>query len=413
MGVLGRGGIFSGGIDSSNVAEAFATNELLLSIRNARAVSYGAVFRAVTLTAQSISWLITEGHLRVVRLDGTEIKNGRTRRVLDLMAGMPDGIRPAETLWADAGADYSIFGNGLAAVRRDSMFQPVGLRLLDANGAYTTEGRQGSLMYTAAPAYSNNRAYEDYTARDIIHARWPLMGSSASSVNGQRLSMAESPLRLLDREIRIGIAADAFVLDYFSEGKGGIKSKIAIGIKGTLNDEQVAKQEQIIQKYMAGRGPLIALGDPTFTHINESPSDAETSELRKRQSISTGRIFGIPAPLMSEEGSTWGSGIDALIRGYWRFGLRNHLGSFLAGARIALLGRNEKFAINEMLLHRGDPKSMATLINAVRGDAQRDAIWTGEEIREFTGASAEPEGTLRLATGRQPQQPAASAGTQP
>ena len=387
----------AGAVDSHNVSEMYSNNGEGFDLRRKRAVSYGPLFRAVTLTAQSLAWMVTEGHLRVTRMDGTDVNSRRSKRILDLMAGLPDGIRPAETLWADAGVDYAVFGNGLLEVVRDMSDVPVGLRLLEASTARTNEGLADpeAFMYSAARSYTNDSTPRDFHHRDVIHFRWPLIGDSTG--HNQSVGLAESPLRLLDRDIRLGIASDMFVLDYFSGGSGGVKSKLAVGIKNSLDPDQWTRLEKHVERYKQGRGPLIIPGDPNFTTLNESPSDAETGELRKRQAVSTGRIYGIPSPLMSEEGSTWGSGIDALIRGYYRFGLRPHLMALLSACRIKLLLRGEKFAINELAVNRGDPNKVAVLLRALQGDAQRDQLASTEELRLIAGLPGQPKGELRKA----------------
>ena len=383
-----------GGIDSANVEREVSGGIGAGAPFRARGASYGPLFRAVTLTAQSVAWMITEGHLRVTDLGGRRIKTQRAARILDLIAGSLDGVRPSETVWNDAAADYAVFGNGLLAVSSRGRFGvPTGLELLNAQSAFTTEGSARNLMYSAAPAYSCEQSFEHFDSREIVHARWPLLGQGYGT--GSRLGMAESPVGLLEREIRLGICADMFVLDYFAGGTGGVKSKIAIGIKQSLSPQQFEAQMQAFEQYKRGSGPLAVLGDPSFTQINESPSDAETDALRKRQAVSTGRMYGIPAPLMSEDGGTsLGSSIDILIRGYWKFGLRYHVAAFLAGARQALLLPGQKFAINEMAANLGDPKYIPAMLNALRGREKIPGLATTEELRSYAGLPPEIEGEI-------------------
>ena len=385
-----------GGIDSANVEQAIAGWDG--GGFRARGASYGPLFRAVTLTAQSVAWMIVEGHLRVTDLGGRRVRTQRASRVLDLLAGSLDGMRPSETVWNDAAADYAVFGNGLLAVTGRGRFGvPTQLTLLNASSAFTTEGSARNLMYSAAPAYSYAQSFEHFDSREVVHARWPLLGHGYGSGgnSGSRLGMAESPIGLLDRDIRLGICADMFVMDYFAGGSGGVKSKIAIGMKGALTPAQFETQQQAFEKYKRGSGPLLVGGDPSFTQISESPSDAETDALRKRQAVSTGRIYGIPAPLMSEDGGTsLGSSVDILIRGYWKFGLRYHVAAFLAGARQALLPPGQKFAINEMAANLGDPKYIPGMLNALRGREKMPALASDAELRAYAGLPPEIEGEI-------------------
>ena len=412
--MFGEGGWRSalwGGIDSANVEQAVAGGAGASAPFRGRGASYGPLFRAVTLTAQSVAWMITEGHLRVTDLGGRRVKTQRAGRILDLIAGSLDGVRPSETVWNDAAADYAVLGNGLLAVSSRGRFGvPTELTLLNGHSAFTTEGSARNVMYSAAPAYSYEQSFEHFDSREIVHARWPLLCQGYGAGSGSRLGMAESPVALLDRDIRLGICADMFVLDYFAGGTGGVKSKIAIGIKQSLTPDQFTAQMQAFEQYKRGSGPLAVLGDPSFTQISESPSDAETDALRKRQAVSTGRIYGIPPPLMSEDGGTsLGSSVDILIRGYWKFGLRYHVAAFLAGARQALLLPGQKFAINEMAANLGDPKYIPAMLNALRGREKIPGLASAEELRAYAGLPPEIEGEL-ASSPLEPGGPGAAAG---
>ena len=371
----------------------FATNPSR-NLLSESPLSYTPLYRSVTLVACSISWLITEGFLSVVTRDGDTVNNRRTRTVLDLMTGLPDGRDPAEYHWKDASVDYAVWGNSLIDVVRDSMYRPIAMNRLEVRGATVTQAPAGARMYTAYRALDEYARVRDYDATDVIHARWPYMGRRNDC-------MAESPIRVLDRTIRIGIATDRYVQSYFA-GDSGAKSKLAIGIKQTLSDKQLDQLRTQITGYTDSREPLVVFGDPSFTHLKESPSDADTSKLREFQVRETGRIYGIPPPLLSENVTSWGSGIAELTKLFYRFGLRDHLGAILSACRAVLLLPRERFRVNEMAFLRGDAKDQAILIRALQGDAQRDQLATETELRQFVGLPKEPDKPLRKAPGKPP-----------
>ena len=366
-------------------------------VNRANILSYPPMFRCVNLVSGVIAWMISEGHLSVVDNNGDRVKSRRARRAVDIMTGLPNGREASDTFWKDAGNDYAIWGNSLLAIRRDSMFVPFGFERLSPRTATITQGSDiGNRMYTATVADDFNQRVDVYDRRDVIHSRWGRLGDSGP--NELQFGMAQPPVTLMSRAIRIGIAAEIYTGTYFAND-GGLKSKVAIGFDEDLNEEQMNLIDQQVDLYMKSRRPLTMPSKPRFTLLNESPQDAETSSLREMQVQETCRIYGVPSLLNGLNVTNWGQGIAELGRLAYRFGFRDHVSAMLAGCREVLLDPGHRFRVNEMILSRGAPKDFAGLIRTVQGDDKHDAILTETEIRQALGYTREPDGELRKATG--------------
>ncbi|WP_180031465.1 MULTISPECIES: phage portal protein [unclassified Acinetobacter] len=91
-------------------------------------------------------------------------------------------------------------------------------------------------------------------------------------------------------------------------------------------------------------GDLAVLeGNMQFEKISLTPADLELIEIRKLSVEEACRYFGVnPILIFSTDSSTtWGSGIEQLVDGFHKFGLRPYLERIEESARIHLLQRHE------------------------------------------------------------------------
>ncbi|MFH3639146.1 phage portal protein, partial [Acinetobacter baumannii] len=83
--------------------------------------------------------------------------------------------------------------------------------------------------------------------------------------------------------------------------------------------------------------------DMQFEQISLTPADLELIEIRKLSVEDACRFFGVPPILvyLMDGATTWGDGIDKIIDGFYKFGLRPYLARIEESIRIHLLDRSE------------------------------------------------------------------------
>lgn len=80
-----------------------------------------------------------------------------------------------------------------------------------------------------------------------------------------------------------------------------------------------------------------------YEPVSLSPQDIELLESRKFQIEEICRWYGVPAVMINHmNGTTWGSGIQAIIDGFYKITLRPLAEKFELGGSISLLPRNER-----------------------------------------------------------------------
>ncbi len=126
--------------------------------------------------------------------------------------------------------------------------------------------------------------------------------------------------------------------------------------------------------------------------------DLELIEIRKLSVEDACRFFGVPPILvyMSDGSTTWGSGIEQIIDGFYKFGLRPYLERIEESIRIHLLERHEwdeyefEFKTKDLL--------RASYLQRIA--ANKDRIISGQssinEIRREEGDLPDPNGDFLL-----------------
>ena len=114
-------------------------------------------------------------------------------------------------------------------------------------------------------------------------------------------------------------------------------------------------------------------------------------ELREFQVQEIARFFGYPLPLVSMPIGQWTRGVnEQVMQMAWRTGFRTHLDRLLSVLSLGLLPMGERFEPDPTAFVRGDSASMAELVMALQGDAQRDPVASRSELRHMSGLPNEP-----------------------
>lgn len=370
-----------------------------------QAISFPTFFRAVTLLSSMIAQVTTAGSLRIVDRDGRSIRTGTAQRVLDVFRESPDGITPAFSWMEDFAIDYLIEGNALSEISRGPRGNLVGLRRLTSWDAQTIRAANGDPVYKANLADGDDNDVRYLSVRDVAHVRWPRLTRAQSSQSSRR-GFASSPVMLLKVALEIGTAGDKFIRDWYRAGGGAHRSNIGISFRGRLNDQQIEGINKLLDKMTASRNrPIIMPEGATFTNLSQSAQNKDQADLRDFQVSELGRIYGVPGPILNQQVTQWGSGVEQLAKFFWRFGLRQHVERVLAPLSYRTLPVGQRFEVDDTDLLRGDAASISALVMALSGSSQ-DETATREERRKMSGLPLEPEfGTLRETPPPEPPAP--------
>ncbi len=151
-----------------------------------------------------------------------------------------------------------------------------------------------------------------------------------------------SPIAYGAQSIGIGLAGSDKTSRLMSNGA---KPTGAILTPKWLKKEQrdeIRNEMDILVNGDDGDMPVLE-GDMKFEQISLTPEDLELIEIRKLAVEEACRYFGVnPILIFSTDSSTtWGSGIEQLVDGFHKFGLRPYLERIEESARIHLLQRHE------------------------------------------------------------------------
>jgi len=343
------------------------------------AATYATVFRCATLISGMLADLIVNS-ARVETWDGDRVTSSRAGQLEEWLRVSPDEDVSAYTFIEDVVLDYLMSGNGFMVEDGVKLCRgrAIGAETDEVNGR-----RQYKLTLESGASEPMDRWFD---FRSVAHSRWPHLGGRET--NRKRRGFARPPVQVMARAVGVGQAADAYVADYFSPQGGGSKPKVGIAYQSAPGDEQKEEIRKYIRRYAAGREPLVMFDGAQITKIADSPQDTDVLKLREFQVREVARFFGIPAPLVGEHVTQWGSGIEQLARLAYRFCGRQHLHRILWPMQMRFLPRREKIGVDETELVRGDTTALAKLTPTLGGPNNPRVVGV-REFRRWLGLPRE------------------------
>lgn len=239
-------------------------------------------------------------------------------------------------------------GNCFSLIQRGVAGNIIGLIPLMANQMQVTLLDDGTKTY----AYSNGKTTTVYAEQNI----WHVMLMPSNAVIGL------SPLRYAARAIGIGISAEDRV---GTLSRNGFKPTGVLMIDKTLTDAQRTQVRAQFADLQEGQGDPLKVLEAGFTYqqITMSPKDVQLLESRRFQIEDIARFWGVPSVLINdtEAGTVWGSGIQQIVEGFYKFTIRPYLERYEASIEKNLLPKAERGKIKSEFdfssLLRGDDKT--------------------------------------------------------
>lgn len=286
------------------------------------AMTLSAVFACIKILVESVATLPLQ--MFQLKSDGTRVQV-KDHDVIRLLYNKPNRYQTRVEFFEQLMLNL-VAGN--AYVKKDF----VGKKLVSLQ-VINTGSVDASIRDDGTPLYKckiGNKTVE-YTDKEIWHIK--LFGTGFVGM---------SPIAYGAQSIGIGLAGSDKTSRLMSNGA---KPTGALKTERYLKKEQRnALREELDILINGDDGDLAVLeGNMQFEQISLTPADLELIEIRKMSVEESCRFFGVnPILIFSTDSSTtWGSGIEQLVDGFHKFGLRPYLERIEESARIHLLQRHE------------------------------------------------------------------------
>ena len=286
------------------------------------AMTLSAVFACVKILTESVATLPLQ--MYKLNADGTRTQV-KDHDVIRLLYNKPNRYQTRVEFFEQLMLNL-VAGN--AYVKKDySGKKLVSLQVINSGSVDPSIQENGTPLYKCK---IGNKTYE-YSDKEIWHIK--LFGTGFVGM---------SPIAYGAQSIGVGLAGVDKTSRLMSNGA---KPTGAILTPKWLQKEQrnqIREEMDMLVNGDDGDMPVLE-GDMKFEQISLTPEDLELIEIRRLSVEESCRYFGVnPILIFSTDSSTtWGSGIEQLVDGFHKFGLRPYLERIEESARIHLLQRHE------------------------------------------------------------------------
>lgn len=287
------------------------------------------------------------------RADGSA-EVARDHWLFRLIHDSPNADQTALDFWEFMQAVLELRGNALAYAPKAAGGRTIALQPIPWDYVSVKRLDNGDLQYT----YPNDKGEPQVRRQnEVFHIR----GFGGGPLGG--LSTLAFGRHVFGLAIALDKAAGATF-------KNGLRSPGILKFKDWLKGEQRKETREYLEREHLGAGksgkPLILEGGVEWQTMSLSPEDAQMLQSRTFSVEEMCRFFQAPPVLVghTEKVSAWGSGIEQIIQGYIKFGLRRRCKRIEQAVHKQLLTAKDRadgifveFAIEGLL--RGDPKARA------------------------------------------------------
>jgi HK97 family phage portal protein len=224
-----------------------------------------------------------------------------------------------------------LMGNAYAAIQRNGK-KIVGLIPLMSEQMEVSLDDSGTRLFR----YSESTSQKFYAEETIWHSK--LFGNAIIGL---------SPLGYARNSIGIGQAAEKSVTKIYQNG--GKPSGI-LTIDKVLTDVQRAAIKANFSELAEGNNDRLFVLEAgmKYEQVSLSPQDIELLASRRFQIEDIARFFGVPSVLINDTaaGTTWGSGIQQIVQGFYKLNLKPFLERYEASMKCWLLTPEERLTMD-------------------------------------------------------------------
>lgn len=286
------------------------------------AMTLSAVFACIKILTESVATLPLQ--MFQLKSDGTRVQV-KDHDVIRLLYNKPNRYQTRVEFFEQLMLNL-VAGN--AYIKKDYLGKKlVSLQVINSGSVDPSIRDDGTPQYKCRLGSLT----VEYTDKEIWHIK--LFGTGFVGM---------SPIAYGAQSIGIGLAGSDKTSRLMSNGAkptGALKTD-----KYLKKEQRDALRSELDLLINGDDGDMAVLeGNMQFEQISLTPEDLELIEIRKLAVEESCRFFGVnPILIFSTDSSTtWGSGIEQLVDGFHKFGLRPYLERIEESARIHLLQRHE------------------------------------------------------------------------
>ena len=280
------------------------------NVNEETAMQISAVWAAVQLKAGTLASL-------ALNFYDTD-KNGERKPILDgdlarLFRGKINRHQTRMEFFETVGLNLYLTGNAYCLIARTGE-RITSLLPLMSSQVDVDYLNDGSLVYT----YTNGENVTAYAEASIWHIK--LLGNGIKGL---------SPLQYARNSIGMAISGEEWADNIV--GNGGKPTGVLTYDK-LLKEEQRKQIKEAFKDLREGsRDALMVLeAGVKYEQISLSPQDVQLLEARRFQVEDLARFFDVPSVMINDTSgsTTWGSGIQEIIRGWYKLTMRKELERF-------------------------------------------------------------------------------------
>jgi len=300
-------------------------NTAPVSVTLETALQLSAVWSCVRLISESVASLPI--NIYKIMPNGERILD-REHPLSMLFNGKPNRWQTRQEFFETMTYQIVLLGNCYAMKQKDTKGNIIGLVPL------MSQQMEVELLSTNAIAYKyqDGTSVKVYSEDSIWHNK--LFGNGIIGL---------SPLAFARNSIGVGQAAEA------STGKiyrNGGKPSGVLYIDKILTKEQRDQIKANFSELAEGNNDRLFVleANMKYEQVSLSPNDIELLASRRFQIEDIARFFGVPSVLINDTsaGTTWGSGIQQIVQGFYKLGLRPYLERYEASMKANLLSAEDR-----------------------------------------------------------------------
>lgn len=276
-------------------------------------------------------------------------------------------------------------GNAYAQITRNGAGGIVSLLPLMSAQVETRLLSDGSVVHV----YTGSEGVRVFADENVWHIK--LFGNGIVGL---------SPLGYGSNAVGIAMASEDRISAVF---RNGAKPTGVLMVDAALTKGQRAEIRESFSDLAEGNNDSLIVLDKfmKYEQVSMSPQDIELLQSRRYQVEDIARFMGVPSVLINDTQSTtaWGSGIQQIIEGWYKLGLRPYLENIEMSARIQLMKPGEwrqwEIELDFDALLRADMLARFDAYNkSING-----SVHTPNECRGLEGLPPLPGGDRLLANG--------------
>ena len=245
-------------------------------------------------------------------------------------------------------------GNNYSAIQRNDRGEIIALIPLMTPQMNTVLDGDGNIIYE----YSDGNTVKVFDQSSIWHNK--IFGNGIVGL---------SPLAYARNSVGIAQAAETSTTKIY---KNGGKPSGILMIDKVLKPEQRESIKKNFSELTDGNSDRLFVleADMEFKQVSLSPQDIELLASRRFQIEDIARFWGVPSVLINDTASNtaWGSGIQEIVQGFYKFGLRPYIERYKSSMEVNLLTAEERATI-----------SIDFDLDALLQPSRADRVKTGKE----------------------------------